>query len=86
MVLLSAKYEQGAIVRARLSSSQLNVEPGYTMVLNIIFRLLQINLTTWNGWQCHINTVSLPRSDLDSQTVICGQTFNTWVVTQIEGL
>ena len=31
-------------------------------------------------------TVSLPRSDLDSQTVICGQSFNTWVVTQIQGL
>ena len=25
-------------------------------------------------------------ADLDSPTVICGETFNTWVVTQIQGL
>ena len=31
-------------------------------------------------------SVSLPRLDLDSPTVICGETFNTWVVAQIEGL
>ena len=70
----------------QLSEQGYHHRHGRPMVLNLIFRLLQINLTSWNGSQCHIILSGLPRLDLDSPTVICGETFNTWVVTQIQGL